>query len=413
MLMFKALRRRPIALLWCGQATSAIGDEIYRVALIWFAVNLIGPDTGYLSAAQCAALLGLSLVGGKWADHWDHLRTMIWVDGLRAAIVLVPVIVAQFMPPSLAVLVLVAVLLSGLSAFFDPALQATIPRVCTDLETLKATNGLMSTTVRLARTVGPGIVALLAVMIPTIHFFTVDALTFAVSATSITLLLRRGIARQNMQSASKPVRMGFKESIISGFSIIKRNRVMRYVTFVKGFGGGIWALGYILGLALFVQKIAPGDVRAFGWTIASYGCGNLSAALILGNLRRSRPASLLFCGYIWLGLGFIWVGLAPSLHALMAAAAFSGFGGLMNDLPFVDLMQDHYSLEEIPKIFRLRIALETFATLVVMLLSPMIYRAFSAQTVIGACGVIFLFLGSIGFLKFGDADRSLPIEVTP
>jgi MFS family permease len=405
--MLKALRRRPIALLWCGQASSAIGDEIYRVALIWFAVNLIGPDTGYLSAAQSAALLGLSLVGGKWADHWDHFKTMIWVDGLRAVIVLIPVIVSYFMSPSLSVLLAVAILLSGLSAFFDPALQATIPRVCPDLETLKATNGLMSTTLRLARAVGPGFVAILAVIIPTIHFFTVDALSFAVSALSIYLLIRRGFNRSHV-SVPKPARQGFWESVTSGFQIIRRNRLMSYVTFVKGLGGGVWSLAYMLGLALFVKKIAPGDVRAYGWTIASYGVGNLSSALILGNLERRNPAKILFNGYLWMGAGFIAIGLAPTLHLLMAAAAFSGFGGVMNDLPFVDLMQHHYTVEEIPKIFRLRIALETSATLCMMVLSPTFYRMFSAQSVIGVCGCVFILLGGYGLIRYQEGQSLTP-----
>src|SRR5271156_6603337 len=98
MLMLKALRKPPIALLWCGQATSAIGDELYRVALIWLAVGLIGADTGYLSAGQSAALLLLSVIGGQWADHWDHLKTMIGVDLLRGLIVLIPVALFHFMP---------------------------------------------------------------------------------------------------------------------------------------------------------------------------------------------------------------------------------------------------------------------------------------------------------------------------
>ena len=52
--MLRGLRKRAIALLWGGQALSAIGDEIYRVALIWLAVGLVGADAGYLAAARGA-----------------------------------------------------------------------------------------------------------------------------------------------------------------------------------------------------------------------------------------------------------------------------------------------------------------------------------------------------------------------
>src|SRR3954463_12362237 len=114
MLMLKALRDRSIRLLWSGQALSSIGDEIYRVALIWLAVGLIGPDTGYLAAAQSGALLILSLVGGRWADQWDHRRTMIGVDQLRAVIVLAPVAAFYAGHVTLPLLIAVALSLAGL-----------------------------------------------------------------------------------------------------------------------------------------------------------------------------------------------------------------------------------------------------------------------------------------------------------
>src|SRR3569833_1451781 len=107
--MLKALRERSIALLWGGQWLSSIGDEIYRVALIWLAVGLIGADAGYLSAAQSAALLLLTLIGG---------------DAARALIELLPVAAFYLGGVTLPVLFATALGLSALSAFFDPSLQA-------------------------------------------------------------------------------------------------------------------------------------------------------------------------------------------------------------------------------------------------------------------------------------------------
>ena len=94
--MLRALKDAAILRLWLGQALSAVGDEIYRVGLTWLAVGLIGADTGYLNAAQYAALMILSFIGGKWADHWDPLKTMIRVDLIRALIILIPVVVSFF-----------------------------------------------------------------------------------------------------------------------------------------------------------------------------------------------------------------------------------------------------------------------------------------------------------------------------
>src|ERR1700733_8829324 len=107
--MLKALRVGPIRKLWIGQALSSIGDEIYRVGLTWIAVGLIGENTGYLNCAQLAALMILSFVGGKWADRWDPLPTMMRVDLSRTLIVLIPVVYSFFAPLSLTLLVTVAI----------------------------------------------------------------------------------------------------------------------------------------------------------------------------------------------------------------------------------------------------------------------------------------------------------------
>ena len=58
--MIKALKEPQIFRLWIGQALSSVGDEIYRVGLTWFAVGLMGANTGYLSAGQTASLMLLS-----------------------------------------------------------------------------------------------------------------------------------------------------------------------------------------------------------------------------------------------------------------------------------------------------------------------------------------------------------------
>ncbi|NNN06068.1 MAG: MFS transporter [Elusimicrobia bacterium] len=395
MLMLRALRRRPVALLWAGQALSAIGDEIFRVALIWLAVGLIGADAGYIGAAQSAALLLLSLFGGRWADRWDHRRTMIAVDSARGLIVLLPVLAFRAGAVSLPLLVFVALTLSALSAFFDPALQAYLPAVSGDAQTLEAANGLMSTIARLARAVGPGVVGLLSGLVPTIYFFTLDALSFGASALSVAAARPERPADIPAGADSvEPDRLG------AAWRSLRRSPLMSYLLFVKSAGGGLWALAYGLGLALLVQRLAPGDVRAFGLAIASYGAGNLAGALWVGNIRRQRPAEILFGGYVWMGLGFVAMGLAPSLRALFAACAWAGFGGPVNDLPFVDMVQRLYPVREIPRVFRLRMAVETGAGLILLTASPRIFRAWTPGPVIAFCGAAFVAFGAYGWARY-------------
>lgn len=396
MLMLKALRARALRLLWAGQALSAIGDEVYRVSLIWLAVGLIGADAGYLAAAQSASLFVLCLLGGHWADRWDHRRTMIAVDLSRGAIVLLPVAAFYFGRVTVPILFLVAVLVSGLGAFFDPALQAVLPAASPDGETLEAATGLMGTTVRLARAVGPAIVAVLGPCVPMIHFFTLDALSFGVSASSVAALPGRAVER-----AARP-RRSLRDSLAAGFREVSQSGLMRDVMLVRMMVAALWGVAFSLGLALLVADIAPGRVRAFGVVVACYGIGNVLGALGVGNMRRERLPRILFAGYAWMGAGFAAAGLCRSVPAVGAACLLGAIGGPVNDVPFFDLCQRLFPIDDLPRVMRLRMALETGALMLVTAASPVVFRVFGAGPTICACGLGMAALGLGGLWAHGQ-----------
>lgn len=395
MLMLKALRHRAIRQLWMGQALSSIGDEIYRVGLTWIAVGIIGEDTGYLNAAQAATLMILSYIGGKWADQWDPLRTMLRVDFVRAFIVMIPVAYSYFFPMSLSLLVVVALTLSGLGAFFDPALQTAMPGFSPNTEILQAATGLMMTTIRLARMVGPGIVGLLAGIIPPIHFFSLDGVSFLISFLFLNRLQK---PKQHMREPKRKI--SFAEALLSGFKAVRQKPGLMFVLFSKAVTAGTWNLAYGLGFALLVQEMAAHDTRSFGLVIAAYGLGNFAGALVFGNMIRVRPALMMFAGFIWLGIGFCATGFCQSISSFMVVAAFSGFSGTMNEVTFFDMAQARFPMSEITRIFRLRMANDTAVTLVLMLLAPIMFRAFGVRAVIVLCGVVWIAIGGVGLAFF-------------
>ncbi len=364
--MLKALGYRPIARLWFGQALSSIGDEIYRVGLTWMAVQLIGVDAGFLSAAQAAALMLFCFIGGHWADRWESVRTMVCVDLVRAVVVVLPVGYSFFAPVPLVLLVAVALVLSALSAFFDPALQTVLPRFSPDLGTLRAATGLMATTIRMARVVGPSIVGLLAGAIPMIHFFTLDGISFVASALSV-----RGLESAMQVPSEKPVApVSMSETLFSGWRAVSSKPGLKFILLSKAVTGSTWTLVFGLGFALMAQELASGDARAFGLMVAAYGFGNFAGALTFGNVHRPRPALMMFVGYLWMGAGFLLIATAPSTKWFMIAAAATGFSGTMNEVTFSHLVQTHFRIVEIPKVFRLRMATETALTLALMLAAP-------------------------------------------
>lgn len=391
--MLKALRHGAIRRLWFGQAMSSIGDEIYRVGLTWIAVGIIGADTGYLNSAQFLSLMILSFIGGKWADQWDPMRTMVRVDLLRAVIVIIPVVYSYFYPVPLSLLVVVAIVLSGLGAFFDPALQTALPGFSPNSEVLQAATGLMMTTIRMARMIGPGIVGVLAEIVAPIHFFTFNGVSFLFSFLSLYHL-----QKPKLHAREPKRKISFLEAIFSGYQAMRQKKSMVFVLFAKATTAGTWNLAYLLGLALLVQEMSGRDTRSFGLVIAAYGLGNFAGALYFGNRLRHRPALMMFIGFVWLGLGFILAALAPNIPWLMLAMAFTGFSGTMNEVTFFDMVQVRFSVSEITKVVRLRMANDTAITLLLMLLAPLLMRTLGVRWVIAVCGIVWIAVGGVGLM---------------
>ncbi|MFD0593712.1 MFS transporter [Catellatospora coxensis] len=136
-----------------GQAVSILGDQVWYVALSYSAVQLASPGAaGAVLAVSALPRLALLLFGGAIVDRYGPRRLMIGSDVARGAIALATAALA-LAQPSVALLVVVALLFGLADALFLPAAGAMLPRL---LSPAQLTGGLALSglTARLALTVG-------------------------------------------------------------------------------------------------------------------------------------------------------------------------------------------------------------------------------------------------------------------
>jgi DHA3 family macrolide efflux protein-like MFS transporter len=398
MFILSPLRQRPIALLWGGQVLSSIGDQIYRVAIVWMAVSLIGTNAGLLPAAEAASILLFGTFVGVWADRWDHRTTMIWADAIRCAIVLLPPVLAYFSGFSIWALFPVAIVAAALEALFEPSLRALIPAVVPDASLAQAANGLMDTTLRIAFVVGPAIVAGLGRVIPTIHFFTFDAATFALSALSVWAIRP---SRAPEVSGLMPNRAeSLTRSITAAIRAINAYPILRFEMFGTSIVWGLWNLCFTLGLALLIRQRWGGGIGAYGLAVSAYGIGNVLSALIVGSLRIERPGRFLFGGWLFMGIGFAGLAVSANMHTLAVAAAVSAIGGPMEDLAFVGMLQSGCETVDIARVYRFRMVVGNASYLFFFLLSPVIFKFLSVPLVMGLSAVAIFSCGIAGIARF-------------
>lgn len=395
--LLRALRERPIALLWAGLATSAIGDQLFAVVLGWVGTGLFGANAGYLGALQGGVVMAVALFSGPLADRVAPRATMVAADITRALMLalVVALWLAAGAPSGVMLIAAVAVLGAG-SAFFRPSMQAALPSLAASPASLPAVNALLDTTERIARLLGPGLIGLLAALIPQVHFLSLDALSFLVSAGCVL-----GTIRYRNVHHAPPPRGKLLIELGRGFRAMRRVPLFHKLLLTGGLINGVWYGVYFVAIPLLLrQDQAP--LSAYATVISAYGATNLAGTLVIGSRPLSRrPAIMIFGGNIVLG-GFMaligFAGLLPvSWHTWLIPilAACSAVGGPMQDITFATMRQIMLERHDLAAAVRAYMVVNNSGTLATLVIAPWAFMALGVATTIAVASLLLAFVAAI------------------
>jgi DHA3 family macrolide efflux protein-like MFS transporter len=408
--VFEPLKDRGVLIVWSGLCTSTIGEDLFRVASVWLAVEVAGNMAGLVTGVQYVAMLIAGLFGGVVFDRWRPDRAMVGSRVWSIAFSLLPVVGFYFFGVSITLLVISSVGLASLRMVFSPALQVTIPTLVRSRDGQQAINGLFDATYRIARLLGPMVAALLHLFLPVIHFLTATAIGFAVSGYALHA------ARERMvDAAPDPVRMrpgwgGAWEALTAGFRLMLRERSTGAVLIVNALLNGPWMVALSLAIALIVTEYRPtflgfGDLSAYALVMGAYGLGDVSGNITAGSIRFRRPLSTMFLGYVVMGTGFCLLALAvwllppdKLLPAMMLGALMGGLGGPFFFVPMITRMQTVFHGHDIARVFRLRLVVMAAAMMVSSLISSWCFEIMGAVATQLACGLLILGTGVVGHI---------------
>jgi len=410
---FDLLNDRNISFLWGGLAFSAFGNELNRVAVLWLAIEVAGPNASLLPFAQNALVLAVSLGAGIVVDRLSSRTLMIGSDLLSAVAAALPVVYASIYGVTLPVLIISAMGLSALTAVFQPALWASIPNIARTGERIQAVNGLLDATARLSRLVGPFTAGVLSIALPVIHFLTLNALSFLVSAWSIAAMVRTG-------GASKPSIVGETDTamarLLRGVSIIGKRPDARIMLVANTTVLIAWTIGITLGLPFLV---AGTHMAGFGLSglgavaalAAAYGAGDLVSSVLMAGYQPRRLGRFMFSGYALFGgalvLMPISLWLLPEsawLSATMVAAFVAATGGPMFFIPMMTYLQTQFDGPDLASVIRLRLALMAAAMMIGAGLGPVLFGKFGAVSAIGLAGTLIGSIGVYGSIRWADIE---------
>jgi hypothetical protein len=137
-------------------------------------------------------------------------------------------------------LVIVAIIIGSLDTLFDPALQASLPALTDNAATLLSANGLMNITRRLASALGPSLAGVLVALFPLTHFFTLDAISFVISALAIFSLGTRFVWRPARSGGSLAGVRGIMGEVATALRLVRGHRPLAWAMQANGLSNFAW-----------------------------------------------------------------------------------------------------------------------------------------------------------------------------
>jgi MFS family permease len=300
-------RDREFRLLWSGQAVSAIGNQITRIALPYQVYVLTGSTLAIaaLTLVQLIPILVFVLGAGSLADAVDRRRLLLVTNVLLALSSLALVGLATVPAPPLLAIFAVAFVAASVGSVDQPARSSAVPRLVPAIR-LPAAIALNQLDFQAASVIGPAIGGLLIATIGLPGAYGVDVLSFG--ASFLTLLMMAPIPPVVI---SRPGLAAVRE----GLAFVRRRRVI-LSTFVIDLDAMIFGMPTSLFpvLALDVYKVGAAGL---GLMAAAPGVGALVGALLSGWVSRvGRIGFAVIVAVVIWGVAITAFGLAVSSFAL-------------------------------------------------------------------------------------------------
>lgn len=277
--MNSRLFQRDFSIMILGQIISLFGNSILRFSLSLYVLDVTGSAAvfGTILAVSMIPTVILSPFGGVLADRLPKQKIMTILDFVTAGMI-VNYDVIFGSTGSLAAVAVFMILLTLIQAFYQPAVQASIPLLAAR-EHLMAANGIVMQVQALAGLLGPILAGMLYGIGGVKPILAASAVCFFLSAV-MELFLR--IPHDKRAPEASPVRtalLDLKEALLY---LIKENTCLfKLLIIVAGINLFLSAL-FIIGLPYLVKIYLGMSAQAYGFAEAALGLGSILGGLLSG-----------------------------------------------------------------------------------------------------------------------------------
>lgn len=412
------LKDRNFMRVWGAQGVSNLGDWVYALAV---AATLASRGGTRAQVAQTLALLLVVQVGpaalcgflfaGPLVDRFPRRTLMVTADVLRGLSVATLLLDPH---PSPAHFYAVAACLGVFGAVFQPALQSSIPNLV-DPDRLVAANALVATTYQFAVMAGPAIGGVLVASFAPRVVFSLNALSFGVSAAFLAFTQIPHAARTRAWEGLRAA----KTDLAEGFRYAMSSRLIR--------GIFIATTVVMLGAAsktpvepLFVRQVltrGPNLARTaqvLGLITGAWGMGMLLGSFAAPALARRWPRErLLPVAIAVVGTLVLLVSRTTDFSTVLLAWLAAGSANAVGNVSYDSLLQERTPDALRGRVFAASEAVLDSAYLAGAFLAGWLAGAYRASTALSVSGAILLLAGALGWILIPARSTTAGAEPAP
>ncbi|MGW5865399.1 MFS transporter [Streptomyces sp. NPDC055239] len=319
----KPAHRDGNVLRWLGAySASAVGDNVFYLALSWAAIRSGSPaQAGVIMAVSAVPRALLMLGGGVVADRFGPRRVVIGSDAVRCVAVFAVAGLLIGTGPALWLLAALGFVFGMVDALFMPAVGA-LPARITGRHQLARVQGMRGLVIRLANVVGAPLGGLGVALGGSAAAFGIAGLLFA---ASLPLLMSLRVGKLPADEEAQGGRTAWRE-LGDGIRYIRRHRILAPLMVVVALGD----LGFVgplnIGLTLLADERGWG-ASGVGLVLAGFGAGAGGSALLLTVRGRLPRAGLVLSGTC--AVGAVGIGAVAYVPSLPVAAGVALLVGLL------------------------------------------------------------------------------------
>jgi MFS family permease len=400
-------RNRAFNVFWAGQSISVLGDGFAMLALPLLVFQATGSvvQMGLVTGTFGIGQMVSGLVSGVIVDRVDRRRLMILCDVLRLALYGSIPLIWVVAGPQLWLIYVVVALGAMLGMTFSVAYMTALTNLV-DRDQLTDANARVNASFSLAFVLGPLLAGLISARIGPTASVAVDALSFGVSALTLTRIrLRRASAERTADGTRNSLRRTVAD-YLDGIRFLAGQPTLRAVMLLLA--GLSFVMAGMMDLFIFHLKhdLHQSD-GAVGLVIGLAGIGGVGGGLVAPMLRRRFGF-----GASWLGgwaltsISCVLIGIVPSLWLILPAAVGYIFGDMLSGTNSITLRQeltpDHLLGRVTATVWTLNAVASPIGAAALTLLASRVGGAAAITT----GGVFFAGLTVLGF--FTPARRRYP-----